>query len=574
MKPTETLKQYAPLFAQDRYSEKDKKNLAPFFTNLDKPVYAPLIISPELIGALCSRTSRAAEDLRHIYLREFLYPFTNPVREEKDTDESWREKTNYGNELRAFIDFLQSHPLQELFSNPRARSFYIKWLAQYGDDSIAQMAGSHLVFSSLSQVAIKHLEDQRIGLAPIEKSTRYVNYAGRVNGSYLYYADPTLKKMGYDAEYREAMDVLFETYKNLIPRLTEWLMKKFPQEKPSVVEKKAFDSLRGLLPTATLSQVSFFGNGQAFEHMINRSAGHPLGEIRWAAESAYQELYQVTPAFLRRIKDEDKKTMIAEYQAYLSRKGERVARVAKESPVEETGFKKPGVVLVESDPEGEAKIVAAMLYSATENHASWSDLFAKTKKMPVEKKEEIISAYLHGRNERWQKVGRAFENVYNRFDILLNIGAWRDIHRHRMLTQQRQHFTVIHGYDVPPEVKDAGLEKEFSSAIKKVEGLFQKIEARDPDLAQYCVTLAHRVRFMQWENLRQSFWQIELRSIPEGHPDYRHMAQEKFHLLERAYPLIAKHIRANMGEYDFARRGQEEKIQKKLQQLTEKGEGG
>lgn len=564
----ENIEQFAPLFTPDHYSEEDKKTLAPFFTNLDKSVYAPLIVSPELIGALCSRTSRAAEDLRHIYLREFIHPFITPTRDEKDTDESWREKTNYGNELRAFIDFLQAHPIQELFSNPRARSFYTKWLAQYGDDSIAQMAGSHLVFSSLSQVAIKHLEDQRIGLAPIEKSTRYVNYAGKINGSYLYYTDPTLKKIGYDTEYRRAMNGLFETYKTLIPRLTEWLSKKFPEEKPTVVEKKAFDSLRGLLPTSTLSQVSFFGNGQAFEHMINRSAGHPLGEIRWTAESAYEELYKVTPSFLRRIKEESKKTMIEEYHAYLSKKGERVAPFIKGAIPSETDAKKSEVRLIESDPEGETKVITAILYSATGNHASWEDIFSNARKMTLQKKEKIINAYLAGRNERWQKVGRAFENVYNRFDILLNIGAWRDIHRHRMLTQQRQHFTVIHGYDIPPEIKDSGLEKEFSRAIEPVENLFPKIETQNPDIAQYCVTLAHRLRFMQWENLRQSFWQIELRSIPEGHPDYRHIAQEKFRLLAVAYPSIAKHIRVNMGEYDFARRGQEEKIQKKLQQLS------
>ena len=72
---------------------------------------------------------------------------------------------------------------------------------------------------------------------------------------------------------------------------------------------------------------------------------------------------------------------------------------------------------------------------------------------------------------------------------------------------------------------------------------------------------------MQWENLRQSFWQVELRSIPEGHPDYRHIEQEKFRLIEKAYPLVAEHVRVNMGAYDFARRGQEEKIQKKLKQL-------
>ena len=151
----------------------------------------------------------------------------------------------------------------------------------------------------------------------------------------------------------------------------------------------------------------------------------------------------------------------------------------------------------------------------------------------------------------------------------MNIGAWRDLHRHRMLTQQRQNFSCFHGYDVPKEVVEARLESDFRGVIEPVEKVFAKIFQYDPDLAQYAVTLAHRVRFMQWENLRQSFWQTELRTIPEGHPDYRKIEQQKFRWIEKVYPLIAEHMLVNLGEYDFARRGQEEKIQKKIQQLFE-----
>src|SRR3989338_4486926 len=115
-----------------------------------------------------------------IYLREYLTPFLTPVRESGDSEEIWRERVRYGGNLGKFIDFLQEHSLLDLFANPRARSFYTKWLAEYGDDSIAQMAGAHLVYWGISQVCIKHIEDQRIGIAPIEKSTRYANYSRKV----------------------------------------------------------------------------------------------------------------------------------------------------------------------------------------------------------------------------------------------------------------------------------------------------------------------------------------------------------------------------------------------------------
>jgi thymidylate synthase ThyX len=552
---------FAPLFIADAYTARERKLVAPFFTNLTESVYVPLITSPEVIGALCSRTSRAAGDLRKIFLDEYVQPFVDDGEGE------------YGAELTAFIKFLREHPIEKIFSNPRARSFYAKWLAQYGDDSIAQMAGSHVVFSALSQVAIKHFEDQRIGLAPIEKSTRYVDYSNKVKGQYQYYVDPTLADLGLENDFRAAMDGLFETYVALKQPLIDFLTKKFPEEKASVVEKKAFDTLRGLLPASALSQVAFFGNGQALEYMIARSAGHQLGEIRWAAGAALRELSRVVPSFLRRLVDKDSLKTAHDYQNYLAGRAQRVAsavqhHLASVQPGEAGAAAGPQVWLVDYDADGELKIVAGMLYAASGNQASWDDTVAAVRTMSADERAEIIEQYLAGRTQRWQKVGRAFEHAYLRFEIVMNIGAWRDLHRHRMLTQQRQQFTVQHGYDVPPELIDAGLEDTFRAAIEKAEAVYEKIAGHDPELAQYVVTLAHRVRFVQWTNVRECFWEMELRTIPEGHPDYRRIEQEKFRLFEKAYPLLAKYMRVNMGDYDFARRGQEERIQAKLESLS------
>ena len=560
------IEEFAPLFEPDNYSDSDKYNLSPFFTNIDKSVCAPLIVSPELVGALCSRTSRAPKDIRYHYLNEFILPFVSPEMDGKDTGKTWQEKNECGESLRQLIKFLHKHSALELFSNPQARTFYTKWLAEFGDDSIAQMAGTYMAFSGISQLAIKHFEDQRIGLAPIEKSTRYVNYSQKTKGKYLYYTDPTLEDFGFKKEYENVMDNLFLTYSGLNPKLSEQLSKKYPEEKLSVIEKKSFDTLRYMLPVSTLSQVTFFGNGQAFEYAVNRSAKHRLGEIRWAGQRIYEELNQVTPSFFRRTEKETAQ----EYQKYLAEKGERVAPMAKEIMGEDliAPITKPEVCLVEYDPEGQEKIIAGIIFSAPGNHYSWEKILEKTRKMSDEDKRKILAQYLSGRTARWQKVGRAFENAYMRFEIVMDIGGWRDLHRHRMLTQQRQDFSCKHGYDIPTELIEAGLDKEFSRALDLVGELYEKISARDSYLAQYSVSFAHRIRFMQWENLRQSFWQTELRTIPEGHPSYRHIEQEKFKLIKKAYPLIAEHMLVNLGDYVFARRGQEEKIQKKSEELS------
>jgi hypothetical protein len=149
---TDDVAQFAPQYIPQIYTPEARGALKSFFTNLEKSVYVPLIFSPELIGALCSRTSRAEDDLRSTFLKEYILPFLVPERTEKDTDQSWAEKQKYSRDLEALLVFSKDHPLIDLFANPRARSFYTKWLAQVGDDSIAQMAGTHLVFTGLSQV--------------------------------------------------------------------------------------------------------------------------------------------------------------------------------------------------------------------------------------------------------------------------------------------------------------------------------------------------------------------------------------------------------------------------------------
>ena len=104
------------------------------------------------------------------------------------------------------------------------------------------------------------------------------------------------------------------------------------------------------------------------------------------------------------------------------------------------------------------------------------------------------------RSARWQKVGRAFENGYVRFEIVMDIGSYRDLHRHRMMTQERQSFSTLHGYAVPVELQQAGLAPPFQEALDRADRLFRKMETIDRDLAQYAVPLAYRMRFYQWQN--------------------------------------------------------------------------
>ena len=138
-----------------------------------------------------------------------------------------------------------------------------------------------------------------------------------------------------------------------------------------------------------------------------------------------------------------------------------------------------------------------------------------------------------------------------------------------MMTQERQVFSAHHGFTTPVELMDAGLADRFEEAVERATRFFKKLEAVDRDLAQYTVPLACRMRFYQWQNFRQLFWEAELRTISQGHPDYRFIELEKYRLVKEKFPLIASYMQVDTQDYAIARRGTEERIQEKEKRLIE-----
>lgn len=554
----ENLALYAPDFPVENWTRQDRHFLEPFFTNLDGHVAVMRNVPPELAGALCSKASRSRGYLLRIFLNEYVYPILNG------------QDRKLSAQLANAVSILRDYGLQGLLSAAWGRKFYARWLAEYGDDSIAQMTGSYAIFWGISQVAMKFLEDQGIALEPIEKSTRFVNFGIKVNQRYLYYVPkPDLDRRGLTESYMNAMDGLFETYDALVPRLIEWLTKEHPDQKPMVIEKKAFDTLRGLLPMATLGQVAFRGNAQAFEYLINRTAQHELGELRWISAAVHEELDKEIPSLLLRVKEEKAKR----YQKYLAQKRTNIRRIANEYEFSSivTPVFEPSVELIEWDEDAEERVLTAILFSQTD--ASWNEIKERVGRLSRWERLHIFEEYLKDRTERWYKVGGAFENSYLLFEIVMDIGAYRDLHRHRMHAQDRQHFTWIHGYDIPEEVKLAGLEHDYAAALNSITPIYMQLfNEFGPEFAQYVVPLAYKVRFYQRQNFRAFVWETELRTISQGHPNYRKIEQMKFQIVKERFPWIAhladsKLLHVDMNEYLFARRETEDKIQAKASKL-------
>src|SRR5262245_14987190 len=189
------------------FTADEQRALAPFFTNLDRSVFG-LKLPQEVAGALFSRYSRSTKSLRRTFFDEFL------------GDSELGLKNLLGAQTSASDD---SAALK------KARAFYDRVLVGYGDDSVAQLGGAHVACENISNVAANLLEDARIGIAPLEKSTRYVRFDQKDSaGNYLYYREPKLMASKHRQSYLEVMNLLFDTYSRQMEPMLEFVAKSLP----------------------------------------------------------------------------------------------------------------------------------------------------------------------------------------------------------------------------------------------------------------------------------------------------------------------------------------------------------
>lgn len=566
-----------PLKSPEKFTREEAWYIEPFFTNLDRNVFAAKYLPSEVLGALASRYSRSTKGVRRLFFDEYIKPILEPDLAGADR-KSIKEAEAMKTELISFVDYLHKHGGWEAVVNSRrAREFFAKWLAAYGDDSIAQMAGAHLFFENVSNVATKVLEDFRIGFAPLEKSTRYVLFDQKVQGQWLYLIEPDLFGSKFGREYASVMNMLFRRYTDAIEPLSRYLRKKYPQEKDQsdrayreTIKAKACDVLRSYLPAATLTNVGFFGVGQAFEYVITKCHRHPLFEIRALSRAMQAELNKIIPSLVGRATSPRGRV----YQRYVKNTEEILGRMTRKflssfTPGVESALHPRGgalassVDLVEWDKDAEDRIVASILYKYA--NIGYRNIKDQVSRMSAKGKLEVISQAVKPRQVRQHRLVRAFENTYYKFDIIGNLGIYRDLHRHRMLTQERQRFTTELGFDVPKDLIDARLDKPYRNAAMQADKLYRRVKKRFPDAAQYVVMMGHRIRWYQWQNLRELGWEAELRTSPQGHPDYRKIEQMKVELVRGVHPILVEALKfVDFNEYDLARRESEKKIDRKL----------
>ena len=492
------------VYIPEVFTEAEAEILVRYFTNLDGPVFA-LVNLPEVVkGALFARYSRTPKSLRRLFLDEFV----------NDLDLSGDQ----GVDARAGL--------------AHAEGLYEKIFVEYGDDSVAQLGGVHLACEQASNLLTKILEWGRL-MSYLEQSTRYINYDNRLGGRYRYFRDPAILNGPFGTRYVGDMDRMFDTYSSLVTTVTDHVRSTIPRSindsdfvYRQATRAKALDAVRGILPASALSNVGVYGTGQSYEAMLLRMRAHQLPEARHYADLMLVELRKVIPSFLRRV---DIPERGGRWSSYFAENRENTSQLVDDMFGALDPEPTPEVSLVDFDPDGENKLLAAICYS--HSHLPESQLLKRVEMLDQAEKVKLITAYVGNRENRRHRPGRAFERTDYRFDVLGDYGAFRDLQRHRLLTIEWQRLTPHHGYVMPELVAEAGVGEQFQEAMARSGALYDSLLPDYPEQAPYAVSMAYRLRYSMQFNAREAIHMLELRSAPQGHPAYRRVVLEMHRLI-------------------------------------------
>lgn len=497
-----------------------KKKLNNYFSNLDSNIFVIKNLPSELTGASLARYSRTQTGMRLTIVNEFL-------------DSSGEPSQKKGTEL---ID---------------------RVLNAYGDESVGELEGVHVGIENVSMICIKTIEDRRIGGSPLEQSTRYVKYDKKDEfGKWRYLRPKELANSPLLIKYEKVSDKAFEVYAKLILKLEEYFKKQLPEtdfeieverdgklikvkknELSNEQEEKAFktaysftircaalDVSRCILPSSTLSQLGILGNGRFFTNLITALKSSELIEENETGYLLEKELQTSIPTYIKWNREDNKR-----------KEREKIMRQVTKKLFSEISPEAKNVTLVNRG-EYIDELISSALFSYT--NISYNQALSEVKRLSYKDKLEILRIYTGKRETRRDRTPRGFEAGYPiTFDLVGNFAEYRDLQRHRMLTQQRQLLTTELGFVMPSEVIEIGMENEVLEVVHEMEELNKELKEHGFFIAsQYATLFNHRLRFLMGMNLREFQHLSELRTIPQGHFSYRAMTMEMARELEKREP--------------------------------------
>lgn len=454
-------------------------------------------------------------------------------------------------------------------SEQKAEQFLNTFYFQYGHRSIADLAHLALAIEKLSILAAIILVDEQRWDGQ-ERSTRYQNF--RKSG---YHQPDFGGNSSVGEEYRATVDFLFTEYEFLTEAMLGYYKGQTPRPESMAedaytrtLRARAFDNSRYLLPLATNTSLGEIVNARTLESQISRLLSNPYREVRELGgllkEAARGAAWQAQEEALRGLVEEIRAVNAglarrAEYQLlkpvrvaptlvkyanpseYQIRSREELARAAAElmsgAPIQAA----PLVDLLEDEPL-EVEIASTLIYSAC--HYSYRQIRERVQSLTAMQRDEIIGLGMKHRGPHDEPLRAFHSGAVFRFDILMDTGGFRDMHRHRRCTQIEQGFTNLHGYDTPPDIASAGLASRYHAALGRTIATYGRIsDAVGPEAANYVLPMAFRKRTLFKMDMAEALYISELRTAPAGHFSYRNVAYAMYEAVQRRHPSLAHHFR-------------------------------
>ena len=445
-------------------------------------------------------------------------------------------------------------------------------ITAYGDDSVQQLVGLHLVVEKASNLLTKKLEWGRLA-AYLEQSTRYIYFDQKdENGNYRYHV-PEHFDADLKLTYMKAMDSIFDKYSLMVRHLTKYIADKSstPESERDIawkgaVRAQACDAIRPVLPVSTQSTVGIYASGQALESLIMHLLSDELKEAQSVGQQLLDEARKVIPTFLERA---DKPSRGGATIAYRANTSKAVEKLSQELLPQQYGQYEEPVRLNYVWPRNELDLVPDMLYE--HSHLSLKEIKQEVETWDYAKKSSVFQAYMGVRLNRRHKPGRAIENAHYSWDLVCDYGIFRDLQRHRMVDDMEwQYLTPRYGYEVPDLVDEAELTELFEDCFDISLRLHSVLQAAGHELdAQYATLLGHRMRWKMTYNAREAFHFNELRTSPQGHPGYRQLVLHMHEKLAEVHPMLAdamKFVNKDEDE-ELTRLAAEKYTQFKLEQI-------
>ncbi|CAI2719202.1 FAD-dependent thymidylate synthase [Nitrospina watsonii] len=521
----------------DDLSERERDILRRYVTDVDARVFSIRDLNPEVIGAALARYSRAPTGFKETVAREFLNADGTP-------------------------------------NDIKGSEMVDRVVNKFGDDSVAELAVAPLCIEEISNLMTKIIEDCRIGGSPIEESTRYVLYDQKRGGRWRYVRSRTIMESGLGESYVAVMDFLFDTYAAMVEPMQELFRKRLPADRFAIevergggvqrvfpadltddnekrahriaynftIRSAACDIMRCILPAATQANVGIIGNGRFFSMLISKLQTEELSEAQDLAEQIREALNHQIPTFIKRAARREHRADV--HRKMRARCDELFAAEAIETV--------PEVVLLDNrDEDYFINLVASMIFPYVQH--STQQVRRVVRALSEQARLDIFNLYMGERKSKRDRPGRALEYGYPiEFDIVAGFAEYRDLQRHRMLTQQRQDMGVLLGYSIPDEIEEVGMLDAVQECFQRAEGLHHDLKrAGLREEAQYAALFNHFMRWNMGMNLRELGHFTELRTQKAGHPKYRRVCQTMAKLYLQRHPEMEPVLRyVDHNDYD------------------------